>query len=64
VARFSPPEHSLIRFRDAKRLTGRTVEDLQLEMRVQSLVRVRPNGKREEMLRIPDALLLQPNEDA
>jgi hypothetical protein len=53
----SDPRHVLVSAREAEELTGQPAEELLTARDVQTLVRVR-NGRREEMLRIPTALLL------
>jgi hypothetical protein len=54
----SEPRHVLVTLRDAERLTGQRHEELLTARDVQTLIRVRPDGRREELLRIPTALLL------
>jgi hypothetical protein len=60
----SEPRHVLVSPLDAERLTGQPHEDLLTARDVQTLTRVRPDGRREELLRIPTALLLSEQADA
>lgn len=52
------PRHLLVSPVDAERLTGQRHEELLSARDVQTLTRVRADGRREELLRIPTALLL------
>jgi len=64
VVRFnSPPRHKLIRYCDAERLTGRSPDQLRKDRDVQTLLRVSTDGTREEVLRVPAALLLDGQDD-
>jgi hypothetical protein len=58
VARFAPPRHILISVDEVEGRTGRPVPEILDETGVQSLVRISPSGKREQMLRVPVTLLL------
>lgn len=60
----SEPRHVLVSPIDAERLTGLPWEELLSARDVQTLTRVSAAGRREELLRIPTALLLSAQADA
>ena len=62
-ARFEP-RHVLVSLADTERLTGLSPAELLAERDVQTLIRVGAKGAREEMLRIPVALLLSEQADS
>ena len=54
----SQPRHELVNVRDVERRTGLPLHEAERASGVQTLVRVNPDGTREQMLRIPVSLLV------
>ena len=60
MARFRGPSlFTIMPLEDARKLTGLDATELQEASQVQLLTRVRPDGKRESALRVPNELLLE-----
>jgi len=51
------PKHRLVSFKDARRLTGLSPEELLRQPDTQQLVRLGEDGVREELIRVPVELL-------
>jgi hypothetical protein len=50
---------ALVSLADAKRLTGHSAEELRAIPSVQAVMRIYPDGSREEALRVPSELLVR-----
>jgi hypothetical protein len=64
MARFRPPsEFTIVSVAEAPKLTGLDIAELESTSQVQRLTTVAPDGRREDSLRVPRALLLEADAD-